>query len=191
MNAELQKIDTYLSGHGFYKKAYFELSKDKHGHPLVSSTTIEAYCYDDVSSHFFRIKTASADAIVLKDSLYFIEFKSIRSCDRDADKYKIIKQNLFLKLGESLFLLNKYLNPSAGATCNYKKYFIIVVNSISSPTTAMAGSMSGLARGACSPTSFSAVFGKYRQWFNGSPVFYDDVMVWNDINFSAEVCRLR
>lgn len=191
MNTELQKIDAYLASHGFQKKSYLDLSKGSKSRSLVNDSTAEAYCYDDVPTHFLRIKTASADAILLKESLYFIEFKSMLSCNRDAKKYEIIKQNLFIKLGESLLLLNKYLNPSAGVSGNFKKYFIIVVNPIKSPTTALVGSMVGLSKGAYNPTLFHTIFDKYRQCVNGSPTFYDDVMIWNNINFTVEISKLR
>ena len=192
MNLELQKIDTYLAGRGLRKKSYTDLSKNSAGKPLVTNAVVGAYCYDDVSPLFLKIKSASADALLLKDSLYFIEFKTVAgSGSPGAQKYEIIKQNLFLKLSESLIVLEKCLVPASHAAENYDKYFIIVVDSVAFPLFSQASVMAGLSRGASNSANFTAVFDKYKQQVNGKYIFYKDVWVWNDKNFSVNVRTLK
>lgn len=193
MHAELQKIDTYLTIQGVQKKSYEELSKNSAKTPLVTDQSVEAYCFDDVPVLFCPIKLASADSILLKDNLYFIEFKALAGgCYTNANKYKVVKQNLFIKINESLLVLEKLLSPAAGAKLGYKKYFIIVVDTLSSPTTAVAGAMAGLSmRGRCyNPGSFPSIFNKYLQKFNRQTLYFDDIFVWNDRNFSSEIKKL-
>lgn len=193
MDCELQKIDTYLNGQGLCKKTYTELSENSIHIPLVTNSRTEAYCFDEVPVKFLPIKFSSADAILLKENLYFIEFKGLAGGRyTDANKYKVVKQNLFLKINESLLVLDKLLSPTAGANLLCKKYFIIVVDTASSPTMALSGAMAGLSRHGryYNPSTFPSIFKKYLQRFNGTSLYYDDIYVWNDRNFSINIGTL-
>lgn len=193
MCCELQKIESYLNNSGIQKKSYAELSKNSVGVPLVTDTKKEAYCFDDVPVLFLPIKLASADAILLKENLYFIEFKGLAGgCYTNANKYKVVKQNLYIKINESLLVLEKLLSKAAGANLGCKKIFIVVVDTLSSPTTALSGAMTGLSRNGrfYNPSTFPSIFKKYLQRYNGTALYYDDIYVWNDRNFSANIGSL-
>jgi chaperonin cofactor prefoldin len=78
MNPELQKIEKYITSLGFLPKTFTELSQSNGGKSLVTDNNT-AFCFDDISDYFwnkkYNKKLSSADALLLKDSLYLIEFK--------------------------------------------------------------------------------------------------------------------
>ena len=83
MNAELVKVENWLQGIGKSPESYSELSKDNKGTSLVSNDTKEAYNYDSIVKWFFVSGTdpccCSCDALLLRENLYFIEFKRTKS----------------------------------------------------------------------------------------------------------------
>lgn len=53
MNSELEKIDSFLQAEGFKYESYMAMSMDVTGNPLVTNTTVEAYCFDKISNSFY------------------------------------------------------------------------------------------------------------------------------------------
>ena len=77
MNLELQKVEHYLISLGFSPYTFTELSKSNGGKELVTDSNT-AFCFDKISASFYgREQLNSADALLLKDNLYLIEFKVV------------------------------------------------------------------------------------------------------------------
>lgn len=198
MNSELAKIDVFLKTSGYAYKSYAELSKDVNGHSLVTDSTTEAFDFDEISKSFFSSNACvcSADALLLKDNLYLIEFKTVAKT-KPKWKYEEIKKNLCMKISESLIVLDKeIIQPNSVDETRFEKYFVITIDSAKLPIDAMSCAMVGLSAPATTPApvftfsqkSLSESFDKYRlPDKNGNHIFYEDVIILNDKNFSAMV----
>ncbi len=186
MNSALIPLDNYLSSAlGFSHTSYADLSKSSAGVPLVSFALAEAYNFDEVVRMLFVACPSSVDALLLKTDLYFIEFKRTGSSFGG-----IIKKNLQKKLSESLLIFQKKFEDPLGINSSlFAKKAIIVLNSCASPVASLSAAMSGL-------SGASTLYTRNNFWYlyeadrNGNHVFYEDVLVWNEINFSANIVRL-
>lgn len=207
MNSELEKIDSFLQAEGFKYESYMAMSMDVTGNPLVTNTTVEAYCFDKISNSFYpQGNYHSADSLLLKENLYFIEFKSVDKkikglLTSGSQRKKFaelefsgLKKDLCLKLSESYITLKNILEDPLGVIATYKYYFIIVVDYVSAPVTASSGVLAALSAGSSllnqKQQGFDVSFNKYRKAVNGDSAIYDDVMIWNNINFSAKISAL-
>lgn len=195
MNSELQKIDTALTS-VFSKYTFANLSEDSNGTPLVSDTN-QAYCFDEISNSYFRINHCSCDCLLLREKLYLIEFKRL-AYSSNRKKYKILKQNLALKIAESLHTIEKKIFDELNIdTTQFEKIFVCVVDSRRSPITAMSAAMSGLSGGTASSTflhsdsSLLQSISKYgiTDW-NGSYTYFHGTKIINEANFSSEIAAL-
>jgi hypothetical protein len=138
MNEELEKIKKWLDEQHkqqFKPKSIAKLSASrgkngKKGVPLVDDKKTESYDFDAITAFFFpnpQRRPCSCDALLLKDHLYFIEFKRMgndvdifnKSFANISNKKK--KQSWHFicsvesKLSESLRVLEKKILPLAKA----------------------------------------------------------------------------
>lgn len=188
MNSALLPLDTFLLSLGFTHRSYSDMSKDCLGNPLVSCTIAEAYCFDDIVASFFYNDPHSIDSLLLKNDLYFIEFKRMINVRTKAQK-KCLKQNLQLKLSESALIFQKKMSETLRLNqSQFKKIAVIVVDHSTMPVTAMAGAMASLSGSPLQDDNFLYHFHPDR---SGNHVFYDDLHVWNDINFNSQISSIR
>ena len=190
MNSELSALDAHLSSLGFMHKSYNELSKNRVGSSLVNDATCEAYDFDEITSKLYSHFPHSVDALLLKEDLYFIEFKRIINVAKES-KQKILKQNIQLKLSESMTTFYiEFANKLGLDVTKFKRIAIIVVDSNKSPISAMAGVMSGLSGGDSWLSDNNFIYHSVAD-SSGMHVYYNCVWIWNDLNFSANICSLR
>lgn len=188
MNSALIPLDNYIQGLGLTTQTYADLSKNNAGVPLVSFTLKEAYCFDELIRRLFACRPHSVDAILLKNNLYFIEFKSVANATAGKDK-EIIRQNLELKLTDSaLIFYREMVEPLSLNILSFKRVAIIVVDYRTSPIMAISGALSSLAGGASALNITSMNFQYYFSLDStGKFIFYNDVQVWNNINFPIQI----
>lgn len=189
MNTELCKIDKFLRDNGFSPETYQSMSEDTSGNPLVFDSASEAFNFDEIIKNMFVSRPSSMDSLLLKDSLYFIEFKNGYPNAKKKTKTKLITQSLKLKLSESLIVLHELLLQQSNASKSFRVIAIIVLNSGFFPLTATVGVLGGLSGfNSCPSTS---PFYKYREAsLVGTNCFYDDVQIWNECNFSSRIKML-
>lgn len=192
MNNELLPLEAFIRSFGLSQQTYADLSKDTSGTPLVSCATQEAFCYDDLIQKIFASAPHSMDAILLKDDLYFIEFKRIAHTSARKDQ-EILRQSLELKLTDSMIVFYKqmvevlHLNLS-----KFKRIAIIVVDYVTSPVMATAGVLSSLSGGTSRMNLTTGNFIYYYQADrHGKRIFYDDIQIWNNINFSVNILGIH
>lgn len=188
MNSALIPLDNYIQGLGLTTQTYADLSKNNAGVSLVSFTLKEAYCFDELVRRLFTCHPHSVDAILLKNNLYFIEFKSVDNVTARKDK-EIIRQNLELKLTDSaLIFYREMVEPLSLNILSFKRVAIIVVDYRTSPIMAISGALSSLAGGASALNITSMNFQYYFSLDStGKFIFYNDVQVWNNINFPIQI----
>lgn len=207
MNAELKKIEDWLRSQGAEPESYCDLSKDANGSSLVTDTTADAYDYDSVIKSFYAPGTthtcSSFDALLLRENLYLIEFKSLGNGVNifgfDLDKLsqtqlkKVINvlYKVESKLSESLYMLRSWILPvipTAVDEFRFEKHAIIVFDAnqnAASANAASRASASGQVSGSVSvPQRFQ------ERTVDGKPVFYHGVSVWPSNLFSANIKRV-
>lgn len=186
MNSELQKIDRYLIGLGFSHDTYQNMSKNSKGKPLVLDLSSEAYNFDVIIKQLFGQPPCSLDSMLLKENLYFFEFKGGYPDKSDPQKDESIKQSIKNKLADSLIVLRELLMKQVNASESFEVNAILVLCSRFYPITAslsVLSSLSGL--GSC---PLNSPFYRYRQTSKGGDkCFYDNIMIWNDYNFSVNL----
>lgn len=189
MNTELEKIAVWLRTKGEAVKSYSDLSKDKHGDSLVSDMTEEAYDYDSITRSFFAQGVhhlcCSCDALLLKEHLYLIEFKSP---GKDIDFFGCYLANISnkkkkqawrvicsveSKLGESLYMLEKrILRPLDVDEEKFEKHAVIVYNSNNNAAQGRSASMSS----ASGQRQTSPMHQRFAiKDVDGNPVFFHEV----------------
>ena len=188
MNSALIPLDTYIQSLGLKHKTYADLSKNSSGSSLVSFTLKEAYCFDELVNNLFVICPHSVDALLLRNNLYFIEFKSVANVTNRKEKENI-KQNLELKLTDSALIFYKELcEPLSLNLTSFKRIAIIVVDYRIFPVSAMSGVLTSLSGGASAANITVSNFRYYASPDkNGEYVFYHDVQIWNNINFQIQI----
>lgn len=182
MHPELQKLEDSLKK--YKKESFTKLSEDRHQKPLVTNDVL-AYNFDTITQSLYAIPFASADALLLRDNLYFIEFKNFT--ESDEEKNQMILQHIFLKCGESLFTLHRhFLNSSLMGEDHFKKAFVLVVNSNTNPLEATANVMLKISNNKVHKTKLRQRFENYCQKDKqDKPYFYDEVIILNDQNFNV------
>lgn len=189
MNSELAKLDSALISLGFVHKQYNIMSKNRTGNPLVTDSRCEAYDYDEITKSIYQVNPHSVDAILLKDDMFFIEFKRVVNRTNPLEQ-KNIKQDLQLKLSESLILFYKYFVKKYRINLKkFKKIAIIVVDSVQSPISATSGVLARLSGGGVWLSSSNLIY-HIAPTKNGEHLFFDDLLMWNDLNFSIQISQL-
>lgn len=204
MNAELQKVEDWLRSKGESPKSYADLSKNNKGQPLVADSTIEAYDYDSVIRSFYSLQTVerccSCDALLLKERLYFIEFKTPgkgvdffdQTIANISNKKKGQAWHIFCsvesKLSESLYSLGKWiLSPLEVDETTFEKHAIVVYSSSQNAASARSATQ---ASASGQPQSSNMHQRFMVRDLNGDPVFYHNVQTIPNNLFSSIVQTL-
>lgn len=204
MNGELQKIETWLQSQGAKPKSYCDLSKDANGSSLVTDTTTDAYDYDSIIKSFYAQGTvhtcSSCDALLLRENLYLIEFKSLgngvnifgfdlsKLSQTQLKKIINVLYKVEAKLSESLYMLRNWILPAVTTAVDefrFEKHAIIVFDANQNAASANAASRAS-ASGQIS--GFVSVPQRFQErTADGRPVFYHEVVVWPSNLFSANI----
>ena len=201
MNAELEKVDSWLRKIKVSPRSYSDLSKDDKGNPLVTEKTVEAYDYDSVTESFFASGVCpcccSCDALLLKEHLYLIEFKrsgkGVDFFDQHLANISNNKKNqawrvfgsVESKLSESLFMLEKrILQPLNVDERRFEKHAVIVYDSY---TQAAQGRAASLASASKQPQTSSMHQRFEGRDVEGNPVFYHRIQTIPDNLFAQFV----
>jgi hypothetical protein len=165
----------------------------------VANATVEAYDYDSVIQSFFASTSCSSscDALLLKDHLYLIEFKSLgKGVDILAFNLNTLSTKKFdqalrvickaeFKLCESLYMLEKrILRPLAVDESKFEKHAVIVY---ASNEFAAAGRAAALASASSQPPTPSMHQRFEGRDADGNPVFYHRIQTIPDILFAQFV----
>ena len=205
MNTELEKVAVWLRTKGESVKSYRDLSKDRKGNPLVTDTTAEAYGYDSIIRSFFAPGVhpccCSCDALLLKEHLYLIEFKSP---GRDIDFFDCYLANISntkkrqawhiicsveSKLGESLYMLKKcILQPLDVDEKKFEKYAVIVYNSNNHAAQGRSASMASASGQQQTSLMHKRFMGRD---VGGNPVFFHAVKTVPNSLFPSLVLGLN
>jgi hypothetical protein len=201
MNAELDKVDSWLRGRSESPKSYSDLSKDGEGNPLINDGTVEAYDYDSVTESFFApgVKPCccSCDALLLKEHLYLIEFKrSGRGVDFFDHHLGIFSNNkknqawrvfgsVESKLSESLYMLEKQiLQPLDVDERRFEKHAVIVYDCNKDAPEGLAASR---ASSSGQPQTASMHQRFEGRDVEGNPVFFHKVQTIPDSLFTEKI----
>lgn len=197
MNTENIKIDGYLKTKFSHIPNLMDtctnLSKSNDGIPLVSDIT-ETYNFDSISNDIYKPKChKSSDALYLKEELYLIEFKN--GFPGNNRTYKEIKNSIIAKISTSLHTLEKVIFAGANVdTNNLKRNYILVLNSTSLgvPITAVAIAMAKLSGELPSEKGiYSALCNYELPFYESNRLFYDKIIILNDINFSKNLFAFK
>jgi hypothetical protein len=193
MNPELKKIETHLKSLKFSQKTFKDLSKSKTSNvkiptSLIDDITNKAFCFDDISDSFYDNHLSSADALLLRDNLYLIEFKPLGLKKLDSDiSQKMIES--FHTLRERVFADSK-IDPS-----KFEMHFILVKED-SAISKFSKGAKKLFKKPSYTPSVVDAVnepFDKYRQKYIDYPkrVYYDSVEIWTKREFEDKIKELK
>jgi hypothetical protein len=206
MNAELKKIEVWLRQRGETPRSYRDLSKNVKGDSLVpEDLTTEAYNYDAVVGSFYANKTlhrcCSCDALLLKEHLYLIEFKSSgddvsifgldlsKLSQTQLKKIGNVLYKVESKLSESLYMLKNWILPAVTGLvdeCRFEKHAIVVFNADENAASANAASRASASGQECEPAK--KLYPRFQEkTADGKPVFYHTVSVWPENLFSAKI----
>jgi len=193
MNPELQKIEKYIKSLGFQQKTFTDLSKSKKGEKLVTDNNT-AFNFDDISDYFHKIQLSSADALLLRENLYLIEFKHIEKLINSMPEFmacsiicpsanlsesvvslqkellklqrKLLRLNLSQKMAESFHTLREciFVNSQTDQG-KFEKHFILVTEN------ALKSIRAGYMRkaGAIIDDISDESFKKYQQEYKNTP----------------------
>lgn len=200
MNSELKKIESVLKIElKQLQKSYEEISDS-----LVLDASTDAYSYDSIIKCFYdeetRSRASSCDALLLKENLYFIEFKragdgidmfNLDFTSLSETKFKKMLRILCsveFKLSESLYTLEKwFLRPLAVDESQFEKHAIVVYDSKTNPSQALACSRASASGQQKTSQSHERFKSKDR---DTRPVFFHDVVEIPDNLFTARVRSL-
>jgi hypothetical protein len=196
MNPELKKIETHLiKSLKFSQETFKDLSKPKTTNAkiptsLVDDITNKAFCFDDISDSFYgeHLHLCSADALLLKDNLYLIEFKPLGP--------KNLNYDISQKMIESFHTLRERIFTDSKADPNkFEMHFILVKDD-----NAIAKYVKVAKQHHGKPISTTPVvdtdnesFGKYRQQYIDCPkrVYYNSVEIWTKREFEEKITKLK
>lgn len=206
MNLELKKIDDYLRNTLLQApESYTQMSKDTNGqNPLVNDSKEEAYNYDSIVRMFYLPDTdkfcCSCDALLLKNHLYFIEFKKYKNAIDAFDNYNaslsrkkkrhawLVFASVESKLAESLYVLEKWFLRQLKVDENkFEKHAIIVYDSNSDPVGARADSLANVSGQTLKCSLHERFKGRDK---NDKPVFYHNVQSIPNTLFSSIIKNL-
>jgi hypothetical protein len=196
MNQELQLIESYLISLNFSPKTFTELSLTTsgpfNGKSLVTDNNT-AFHFDEISNSFYNITLSSADALLLKDNLYLIEFKRVISQLKSGSKRKQLKLSLFQKMAESFHTLRESIFKNSNVDPDkFEKYFIIVTeDAISAYTAAIMRILKSQVP--ATGDIYNDSFNKYRKQYRNSSkkVYYDSVEIWSVTAFPDRLALLK
>lgn len=163
-----------------------------------------AYNYDNVRRKIIGEKCTSADSLLLRNNVYFIEFKTGFANPEEGVNIKTHKENLKCKIRikayESLALFEKVILPDIGdgkLGNKIKKHYIAVIDTEDSPKSAYVDVLSELSgkestRTEMQKSLFENTLLNYRkETKNGIKVFYDETKVWYDYEFDSRIATLK
>ncbi len=183
-----------LPGDTNIESTFTDLSKDTQRRPLVNNNTV-AFNMDYISRKLFGTGQThcSTDALHITTRLNLIEFK--RNIFGQDFSQQVKRSDIQRKMYSSLILLEKIILPNSLSNGNVEIQnidYIIVVDSITNPNVAVAGAMRSLAAGFVNVnTQYFTHFERVNFNYNGrsTRIFFDNVYIWNDINFNININR--
>ena len=194
-----EKIYKELEDKFGYKSNFQNLANN----PVIESTQ-EAFDYDKIKERLAGQKCTSADALLVRRNLYFIEFKTgfaVQKQDINATTHKDnLRLNIRLKAYESLALFEKIILPEVEdgkLEEKTQKYYIAVIDTEKDPMMPYADILrrkSGVEEMRCKEQKriFENSLLNYRKEVSGGQrIFYDNVEVWYDREFDARILKLK
>ena len=186
-------IDNYLNYDPQCKKTFTELSVDSENNIPLVNNNLQVLNMDYISDKLYNtnLSHCSADSLYITNKINVIEFK--RNIFGQSKKQKNKRIDIHRKMYSTLLLLEKIILPNAiqnYSVGDIQLDFIIVVDSNTNPNLAMAAAMRSIASN--SITESDIYFNHFKNvffTFNGvsTRIFYDNVEIWNDINFNTNI----
>ncbi|MCB7319569.1 hypothetical protein [Lacrimispora sp. 210928-DFI.3.58] len=182
-----------------HKGAFAELSNN------AAIKSIEtAYDYDEIKQQLAGQKCTSADALLVRRHIYFIEFKTgfaSKKEDINTTTHKDnLRLNIRLKAYESLALFEKIILEGIGdgkLAPNVKKVYIAVIDTSADPMMGYLDILQGESgqlqeRQKEHKKIFENSLLNYRKTvMGGRALFYDCLEIWYDFEFDARVSKLK
>ena len=164
----------------------------------------KAYNYDEIKRSIMGDKCSSADSLLIKKNVYFIEFKTGFENRKEDVNIKTHKENLKcrirLKAYESLALFEKVILADVGdgkLWNTIKRHYIAVIDTTDSPKQAyedLLRAKSGKedTRSQMEKDLFENSLLNYRkETKDGRKVFFDETKVWYDYEFDSKVVTMK
>lgn len=207
MNDSLSNLNKYVMS--MFSQHYFEFKKLSESNsrppkPLVSNTK-KAFSFDEITLAYVERPSTpcSADSLYFTKSVNFIEFKrAIPQCFDDSGNVVIkhfeIFNNLKLKAVESVSTLNNIIIPSCPKKIDVTEIttkYVVVIDSTSFASVALANAYAEMVSSATAPVTKQSSLEQSLQRFKakdkyGHKIYYDDVLIWNDVVFDAKISTL-
>lgn len=182
MNIDISNLKQYMTSNYSSTLDTFEnISRDNQGNAVVSSSS-QAYNFDTIVRLIFPAHKCpkSADALLIKDEIYFIEFKSGKNNTKEK------KLSTIGKLCSSMLILENYLLKQSGINIsNVKINFLLVEKQTSNPINTYSAALSKL-------SNFPLFAdGVYEQKIQNQRIYYDSAFRINDINFDTYLLLIK
>jgi hypothetical protein len=195
MNNELLSFKSKLLEDGYVEKTYTELSANMTT-SLVTDDNI-AFNFDEMSHRQWGHNLlTSADALLIKDSLYLIEFKTYpTSSNPKRNKSDTLFKSFKSKMAESHISLKTKIFPKYNIDdSKFKTIFIYVINKEVSSLMLLMSFAAKLNKAKDNNQELSQLHiasNIYSYNSENLKVFYDEVQIWDCSEFSLRLSYLK